>query len=54
VDCGSNNQSELTNLKRGMHFNRSGMGSTEYAKLVGVSAAQVTYDGGPPRSTKRF
>jgi len=42
----SNNQSELTNLERGIHHNRSGIGSTEYAKAVGVTAAQVTYDGG--------
>jgi hypothetical protein len=40
-----NTQGELSNLERGMHFNGSGLGSSAYAKLVGVSHTQVTFDG---------
>jgi hypothetical protein len=41
----ANMQGELTPLERGMHFNGSGLGSTEYARTVGLAHAQVTYDG---------
>jgi ParB/RepB/Spo0J family partition protein len=41
-----NDQLGVSNLERGRHFNRSGMGSAEYAKAAGVTASQITYDGG--------
>jgi ParB-like chromosome segregation protein Spo0J len=41
-----NEQLGMTNLERGRHFRGSGLGSSEYARLAGVSHSQVTFDGG--------